>query len=490
MFYYLSDVIQHTKSMLNLSPYDWTVLAVIVVYSISILSLALVVISENRNPVRSLAWVTVLIFMPVVGLALYMFFGRNLKNKAVVSKRMKRKLFRKEKIRQVDIAKLDLSSESRQQIRLGHSLSGAIYYPGNEVEIFTDGAAMFQRFKEDLSKAQHAISLQSYIFEDDNIGTEISDILIDRASGGVKVRVIYDHVGCFNVSDKFYKRMADAGVEIYPFFKVTFPEFATRINWRNHRKIAIIDNEIGYIGGMNIADRYISSGKRVWRDTHLRIVGTSVNGLNYSFSLDWTFMGLPTFYESTKKYSPQPNDEAGIQILMSGPTGQWHNIALMLLKAISNAKKLVYIETPYFLPTESLLKALQTAALSKVDVRVVIPRKPDSAMLRLASGSYVSQCLRSGIKVYYYEPGMLHSKVVVVDDEFSTVGSTNFDFRSMEYNFECNAFIYSRNINAQMRSIVFDDIRQSTRITSTLWRHRPLLQKLRESFARLLSPVL
>ena len=476
--------------MTGLTAYQWIFIAAFIAYSATILSVIYVIISENRNPVRSLAWVTVIMFLPVIGLVLYMFFGRNIKIKAAISKRMRRKLLRKENIKQVDISKLSLSDESKQLIKLGHSLAGAIYFPGNEMEIFTDGRQMFEKLADDMEKAKKYIDLQFYIFEDDNIGQKISGILIRKAREGVKVRVIYDHVGCFKVSKKFYRAMSDAGIEVHPFFKVNFPEFATRVNWRNHRKIAIIDGETGYIGGMNIADRYISSEGNVWRDTHLRLKGQCIYGLAYSFGADWTFMGLKPFTEEIKKYSPQINDDAGVQILSSGPFGQWHNIALMFLKAIGNAKKRIYIETPYFLPTESLLKALQTAALSKVDVRIIIPRKPDSTMLRLASGSYISQCLRAGIKIYFYEPGMLHAKTIIIDDEFSTTGSTNFDFRSMEYNFECNAFIYSRNINARMCGIFMTDLENSTRITSTTWRHRPFTQKLKESFIRLLSPVL
>lgn len=464
---------------------------VIIVYSITILSAIYIVISENRNPVRSLAWVTVLIFFPVIGFILYLFFGRNFRNKRLITKRMKRKLMKREKIRQVDFTRLQLSSESRQLVRLGHSLVGAIYFPGNKIDIYTDGKALFDTFKRDLSKARQSINLQTYIFEDDKIGGEIRDILVERANAGVKVRVIYDHVGCFGVSKKFYRTMADEGIEIYPFFKVTFPEFATRINWRNHRKITIIDGEIGYIGGMNIADRYIEGiNGGVWRDTQIRIIGPSISGLLYSFALDWTFMKLPPFVENIHKYTCQTNDDAGIQIVSSSPFGKWHNIAHMFLEAIGNAKKCVYIETPYFLPTESLLRALQTAALSKVDVRIIIPRKPDSAMLRLASASYISECLHAGIKIYFYEPGMLHAKNIIIDDEISSTGSTNFDFRSMEYNFECNAFIYSTNINTRMKDIFFNDMLLSTRITTSTWRHRPFTQKLKESCVRLMSPVL
>ena len=181
---------------------------------------------------------------------------------------------------------------------------------------------------------------------------------------------------------------------------------------------------------------------------------------------------------------------AGVQILSSGPIGQWHNISMMFDKAISSAKKCVYIETPYFLPTESLLRSLQTAALSKVDVRIIVPRTPDSRMLKLATASYIGECLRAGIKFYYYEPGMLHSKNIIIDEEFTTTGSTNFDFRSMEYNFECNAFIYSREINAKMKEIFMTDLGESTRILSSTWKQRPFLQKLKESLVRLMSPVL
>ncbi len=469
----------------------WFMVAILVFYSITIISAAYIIITENRNPVKSLAWITVLCFLPVIGLVFYLFFGRSFKNKRLITRAMKRKLLKRERIRQVDFTKLTHSEESIQLIRLGHKLTGSIYFPGNEIEIFTEGKSKFDALKNDLERAERSIYIQYYIFEEDNIGREISEILIRKSLSGVKVRIIYDHVGCFQVSKSFYRRMSEAGIEVHPFFKVTFPEFATRVNWRNHRKIVVIDAKVGYIGGMNIADRYINGvDGSTWRDTHLRIVGPSVAGLLYSFALDWTFMNLPPFEDKTPRYNVQPNDNAGIQIMTSGPIGQWHNIAMMFLKALGSAKKCIYIETPYFLPTESLLKALAAAALSKVDVRIIIPRKPDSVMLRLASRSYIGQCLRAGIKFYFYEPGMLHAKTIIIDDEITTTGSTNFDFRSMEYNFECNVFVYSKEFNERMKKIFFDDLENCTRITITHWRHRPFVQKLKESFARLLSPVL
>ena len=472
---------------------DWFYWLCIAIYSATIISIIYIILKENRNPVRSLAWITVLFFLPVAGLLLYLFFGRSIKNKALISKRLKKRFAHSRPIKQADIGKLPLTAESRQQIRLGHKLSGAIYFPDNDVECFVSGAELFEAFKRDLMAAQCAIDMQFYIFNDDKLGTEISDILIDRSRNGVKVRIIYDHVGCFGVKKKFFMRMADAGIDIHPIFKVTFPDFATRVNWRNHRKITVIDNRIGYIGGMNVADRYVVGDKNgMWRDTHLRITGPSVLGLLHSFHSDWAFMELPQFDdgENFSEFQSRNNGSVGVQILSSGPVGQWHNISLMFNKAIANAKKCIYLETPYFLPTESLLRALQTAALSKIDVRVLIPRQPDSMMLKLASGSYISDCLRAGIKVYFYEPGMLHSKTIVIDDEFFTTGSTNFDFRSMEYNFECNAFIYSKTINEKMKTAFFADLAQSTRITSSTWRRRPFVQKFKESVVRLMSPVL
>ena len=281
--------------------------------------------------------------------------------------------------------------------------------------------------------------------------------------------------------------MIEAGVDAQPFMKVTFPQFATRINWRNHRKIVVIDGAIGYIGGMNIADRYITGGKfNVWRDTHLRIKGPAVSALQYSFGVDWNFMGKPLINDELPKYNVHPDSGAGIQMITSGPMGAWSNIALLMLKSISNAKKCIFLQTPYFLPTESLLKALQTAALAKVDVRIMIPKCSDSMMLRNASFSYVTECLRAGIKFYLYEEGMLHAKTMIIDDEFCTVGSTNFDFRSFEHNFEGNVLIYSKEINSALNDIFMEDIKGSHRLNSSVWRKRPRIERTKQSLVRLI----
>ncbi|MCM1518687.1 MAG: cardiolipin synthase [Pseudoflavonifractor sp.] len=469
----------------------WIYWVLAIGYLVTVLCIIGIIVSENRNPVKSLAWVTVLLLLPVAGPVFYIFFGRNLKNKRMVSRKNKRRLRKREPLLKVDFASLPLSRESLQQIRLAHKLTGAIYYPGNKVGIFTSGREKFDSLLRDIAAARDYIHMQYYIFDDDEIGHAVRDALIARARAGVTVRVIYDHIGSIHVKRRFFDEMRRAGISVYPFFRVTFPQFATRINWRNHRKICVIDGEIGYIGGMNIADRYIKGlPQGIWRDTHIRITGPAVASLQYSFAYDWNFMGQPVLEEHVPTPTDISDDAAGMQMMTSGPMNQWSNIAFLLFKAIANAKRLVYIQTPYFLPTDSLLKALQAAALSNVDVRIMIPSRSDSAILRYASFSYISECLRAGIRIYLYEAGMLHSKTIVVDDEFCSVGSTNFDFRSFEHNFECNMFIYSSEVNAHMREIFLDDLRECTRVNATTWRRRSLGQKIKESIVRLMSPVL
>ena len=241
---------------------------------------------------------------------------------------------------------------------------------------------------------------------------------------------------------------------------------------------------------MNVADRYVRGNRLgMWRDTHLRIVGPAVGSLQYSFAVDWNFMGRPLIEESLSLPEMPPGD-MGVQLITSGPTSQWHNVAMMFHHAIAGARKRIYIQTPYFLPTEALLKALQCAALAKVDVRIMMPRRSDSDLLRYASDSYIAECLQAGIKIYLYEGGMLHSKTLIIDDELVSVGSTNFDFRSFEYNFEANLFIYSGKFNDEMVELFDRDMKKSHHLTSAEWRRRPMLKKGAESIVRLTSPIL
>lgn len=463
----------------------------------STLVIIFVILFENRNPVKSLAWVTVLLLLPVVGLVLYIFFGRSIKNTRMVSRRTRRKLKRREPRINADPRNTTLEMASVQQINLANSLTGAQYYPANSVEVFTDGLSKFEALEADLRNARRTINIQYYIFEDDNLGRRIAEILIAKSKEGVKVRLMYDHVGSFSVKSRFFRKLREEGVDAYPFFKVTFPQLATRINWRNHRKICIIDSAIGYLGGMNVADRYMDGGRRFdhWRDTHVRITGPAVAALEYSFALDWSFMCGELIDDAPGEEPVDVRhigsvDNVGVQLLTSGPTSQWANIALAMHKAISNARRRVFIQTPYFLPTEALLKALQSASLAHVDVRIMMPEHSDSVMLTLASSSYVAECLRAGIKFYLYKGGMLHSKMMIVDDEIVTIGSTNFDFRSFECNFEANLFFYSRELTSKMLEVFKKDLQQCERVHPAAWRKRRFSKRLAESVLRLLSPIL
>lgn len=470
---------------------SWLYWILIVAYSVTIISIIGIVLSENRNPLKSLAWITVLLMFPIGGIVLYIFFGRSIKNQHMISRRNKRRLRQSFDPSAFVKTPSYLPEHLRQLVELGRSLCDARYLPGNRITIFHNGTDKFESLFRDIANAQKYIHLQYYIIEDDELGCRLKDCLIERAKAGVKIRVIYDHIGSLRVKKCFFRQMQEAGIEVYPFFRVAFPPFATRINWRNHRKICVIDGKIGYVGGMNVANRYVNGGNFArWRDTHMRVSGSGVAALQYSFAVDWSFMGHELLEVPVNFEISADEDAAGMQLLTSGPTSEWSNISMLMLKAIGNAKNRVYIQTPYFLPTESMLRALQAAALAKVDVRVMIPRYSDSAILTYASYSYVLECLRAGIKIYLYNGGMLHSKTMMIDEDFSSIGSANIDFRSFEHNFESTMFIYSRESNAELVGQFMDDLSYSERINLSAWKNRSKFQKAKESILRLLSPVL
>lgn len=468
----------------------WLYVTLSATYALSIITVVIVIIGENRNPVKSLAWVTILLLLPAVGLVLYFFFGRNIKNKRMISRRNRRKLRKSLKLPHKKVPK-DLPEQSAQLIKLASGLTGAPYYTGNSLKIFSNGKDKFESLKADLESAVHSIHLQYYIFENDFIGRTIADILMRKAAQGVNVRVIYDHVGSVHVRGDFFKSMRKAGVEAHPFFKVAFIPLASKVNWRNHRKMVIIDGKIGYIGGMNIADRYIDGGKKfnLWRDCHMRMLGPAVASLQYSFARDWSFMGHELIDEDIEP-DIDPVGNMGVQTVTGGPMSRWNNMAHVFLQAISSAKTRIWLQTPYFLPPEYLMHALQNAALSGVDVRIMIPRKSDSLFLTLASRSYFTECIRAGVKFYFFDAGMLHSKVLIIDNSISSVGSTNFDFRSFEHNFEGNLIVYSKEFTENLMNVFVADQELSTRIRPDEWKKRPLIQRAFESVLRLFSPIL
>lgn len=460
-----------------------------------------IVISENRNPVRSLAWVTVLLVVPVLGLFLYFIFGRDIKSKrAALSKNLKRKLRKQERAMKLDIARLPFSEESLGIIRMADSVCGATLHLNNSATVYDSGHQKFKDLFDDIATAKQYLFIQYYIIENDATGRRLAQLLAQKAREGVKVYLIYDPVGSVSTSKKFFKEMTDAGVNIKPFIPVRFPGFGTRINWRNHRKQCVIDGKIAYVGGMNVAERYITGGNTFdsWRDIHMRVTGNAVMGVQRSFITDWSFMSdsVDELPEADFKIEPMPrqvkDDNANLmmQLVRSGPTSQWYNIELLYLKAIGSSRRRVYLETPYFLPTEGLLNALQTASLSGCDVRILMPMRSDSAVLTFASSSYITECLRAGIKVYLYKPGMLHSKMLIIDDEIVSIGSTNFDFRSFEHNFELTMLVFSKSFNERMTDLFRQGLARSERVNAATWAKRSRWRRMKESFMRLLAPIL
>lgn len=477
----------------ELFPYAHIVYDILMVlYVITIVSVIIIVIGENRNPLKSLAWVAVLVLLPVAGLVLYLFFGRSLRSRHLIPRKDWMKLVHAHSGSREHIESLVPDICSQHQMRLAEALVEAPCYTGNNIDIYTDGKSKFEALKHDIETAQDYILLQYYIFENDAIGHEISNLLIKKAQQGIHVHVIYDHIGSYTINAAFFHRMRRAGVEAYPFLKVTFTTIAARLNWRNHRKMVVIDGKVGYIGGMNIADRYVTGekGKQPWRDTHIRITGEAVKGLFFSFAVDWDFMQHKLLTMPQQETNTPATGNNTMQIVASGPTDKWNAMAFVVQKAISMARKSLYIQTPYFLPNDAQLKALQVAALSGVDVRLMIPRDTDSVILKYATRSYLKECLLAGIKIYFYESAMMHSKAIIVDDNFVTVGSTNFDFRSFEHNFECNALIYNQDFNRRMKEIFAADQRCCTRIILSEWKRRNQFAKAFESILRLLAPIL
>ena len=477
---------------------DWSLLAsqiatvtAATVYIGIVVETIVVLILDNRNPVKTIAWMLVLIFLPVVGLVFYFFFGRSQRHERIISKKSRDHLLKKPLAEYLAQDIHEVPPHYARLITLFCNLSRSFPFEGNSVRIYTRGISMLQALLRELQRATDHIHLEFYIFEDDAIGRMVRDALKDKARQGVEVRVIYDDVGCWHVPNAFFEQMREAGIEVRSFLKVRFPRFTSKVNYRNHRKIAVIDGRVGFVGGMNLAERYMRGLPwGIWRDTHLRLEGKAVHGLQATFLQDWYFVDRS--FVSAARYFPKAGicGPALAQIVTGEPVGPWREIMQGLNMALLGARKYFYIQTPYFLPTETILTAMQTAAQAGVDVRLMIPKRADTRLTHWGTRSYIADALRAGVKIYFYKKGFLHSKLMVADDELSTVGSTNLDFRSFEHNFEVNAFIYDKETALQMREIFLTDLRDCEQVFPKNWAKRPLHRKVVESVVRLMSPLL
>ena len=474
---------------------SWNVILFTIWQVIAILAIVHVVL-DNRQPAKTMAWALVIYFVPVVGVVFYLFFGINTRKERYVSERSMNQLTKRSMLEFVEQQNLRLPEKQKPLIDLFINQNLALPFKDNKVDIYTDGYQFFPALLQEISKAKSHIHIDMYIFADDALGTLIADALIDKAREGVEIRVVYDDVGCWNVSRQFFERMREEGIQTVPFMPVHFPSFTSKVNYRNHRKIIVIDGLVGFIGGMNIALRYVKgSNDHPWRDTMLKVTGGGVNALQRAFLVDWYFVDRTLL--SDRKYYPQHTDgeeqlsnNCLIQVVTSGPVTPYPEIMQGFVRIITGARRYLYLETPYFLPNDPVLFALKTVALAGVDVRVLCPRHSDARFVEWASRSYLREVTEAGVKVSLYETGFLHSKVMVCDDAVSTCGSTNLDFRSFENNFEANAFFYDEGVALRLKKVFLDDERQSIALTNLPERMRAsFFIRLWESITRLMAPL-
>lgn len=472
------------------------------IFIVNMLLAIIVVFLERRDAGATWAWILVLFFIPGLGFFTYLIFGRTLNSS---------KMFQWEDQKKMGIAQLisnqlmeictgkfpyrnDIEKKYHDLIFMHLSNNDAVLTQDNKVEIFTDGKDKFDALFQDINNAKDHIHLQYYILKRDGLGKKLIAALIKKAKEGVKVRLLYDDLGSRSMTRGFFKELRNAGGDVEAFFPSKLHIVNFRLNYRNHRKLAIIDGKIGYVGGFNIGDEYLGKNPKFgyWRDTHLRIEGSAVYAIQTRFILDWNQASdrhdihyAPEFFP--KKTMP---GDVGIQIVTSGPDSEWEQIKNGYIKMITSAKKSVWIQTPYFIPDASLLDSLRIAALSGVDIRIMIPNKPDHPFVYWATYSYIGEMLKTGAKVYIYDNGFIHAKTIIVDHEISSVGTANIDVRSFRLNFEVNAFIYDEQIAHLLSKSFLKDMEVSWELTNEIYQNRPLKIRFKESISRLLSPIL
>ena len=475
----------------------------VVIYEIIKVVAIVHVLMDNRQPVKTMAWAMVIYFVPVVGLVLYLFFGLNTRREKLISQRSLDQLTRRSMLGFVDQTDMQVPERYKQMVELFVNENSALPFKNNKVELFTNGYSFFLSLIADIGRARHHIHVDVYIFENDALGRLVRDVLIDKARQGVEVRVIYDDVGSWSTDSEFFEQMRDAGVEVSPFLPVRFPQFAGKVNYRNHRKIFVIDGEVGYVGGYNIATRYVKGRDGMsWRDTMVRLTGNGVYGIQCTFLIDWYFVDR-TMISSRDYYPPlssapvkgcisQVVNSCISQVVNSSPSSPYPSIMHGYVRALIEAQRYVYIQTPYFMPTESVLVAMKTAAIGGVDVRLMVPRKGDAHVVAWASRTYLREIMEAGVKVYMYSGGFLHSKILVADDSMATCGSTNVDFRSFENNFESNVFFYDADTAVRFRKMFEVDITSSVLLNSLPPERLQVsfFARLWESITRLLAPVM
>lgn len=474
-----------------------------IVYVINMIIAFIIIFLERKNPSATLAWILVLFVLPVIGLPLYIIFSQNI---------TRQKIYKftdneigiinsglADQFEKIDREEFEFSTDTARKwknlIKLNQIYGNAFLTQDNEIEIFTDGRKVFESFMQDIRGAGKSINVMTYILKDDRVGRAFIDALTEKAKEGVQVRLLMDAMGSRFISDWNLKELIRAGGKAAYFFKPKLKVINLKLNYRNHRKIAVIDGNKGYIGGFNIAREYLGYKKRFgyWRDTHISVRGSAVQDLNAEFIMDWRFASKERV-ELDKTYLsvhiPRGSGSSPVQILSCGPNSKREEIKLAMMKMITSAEKSVYLQTPYFVPDPSMLEALKMAAQSGIDVRIMIPCMADHLFVYWATYAYCGELIRCGARVFVYDGGFLHAKTLTVDGEVTTIGSANFDQRSFRLNFESNAVIYDSRVAAEMEKIFLKDIKKGHEMTLQVYRDRGIIIKFKEAVSRLLSDIL
>jgi cardiolipin synthase len=475
-----------------------------IVYFILLILVCIRIILDTRSSSKTLAYLLLAIFFPIGGMIFYFIFGINYHKRQIYSKKL---VEDEEQLKKLNRQTISLSARNLKRNALevghGHSLVSLLMNDslspltsGNAVKLLINGEQKFPEMIGVLENARHHIHMEYYIYDDDRIGNTIKDLLIRKAAEGVKVRVIYDDYGSRSIRKKLVDELRNGGVEAYPFNRVRLLFFANRINYRNHRKIVIVDGDIGFVGGINIADRYVNdstaTGRLYWRDTHLRIDGPGIFFLQHLFLCDWNFCSDQALQSEPAYFHAKPLKDSNIslQIAASGPDSPASTIKLSFLKAINLAKREILLSTPYLIPGGSIMDALKVAALGGAKVKILVPGISDSPLVNAAAWSNYGELLKSGVEIFGYHKGFIHAKSMVIDGDISILGTANLDHRSFELNFEVNAIIYGAELAEQVKKSFTEDLHFAQRISYEDWKSRPAYIKLRERTARLLSPLL
>lgn len=481
-----------------------------IVYVLVVVTICIRVIIDTDHSGKTIAYLLTIIFLPVVGSIFYLTFGVNYRKRKIYTKKLEsdhiQSLQLQAQLQEYNRSNIIANSATLADATgLVNLIASEDHFPltlHNSVKVLINGEEKFPEVLRQLQAAQHHIHIEYYIYEDDQIGNAIKEILIQKAQQGVKVRLIYDDLGSAGIRRKFVRELRKHGVEAYPFNKIQLLLLANRINYRNHRKIIVVDGQIGFVGGINISDRYDNSNQYsnndkqssdlYWRDTHLQLKGPAVLFLQYVFLCDWNFCAKQQLSFNQQLF-PRPTNPCGdqlVQMIAAGPDSAQSLIHLSYIKAISIAKEEILITTPYFIPGESFIDALKVAALAGIKVKLLVPGKSDSRLVNAAAWSNYDALLYTGVEIYLYQKGFVHAKSMVIDNKISIVGTANLDFRSFNMNFEINAVVYDPKTSQQLSQQFYEDIREATKLDADEFHNRPLYKKIPERIARLFSPIL